>query len=375
MEGYTVYWNGEVLREEQQADLTDEMTQPNVSVSVDQTGFIYVLAQPAGADRAVALTLSSNPKPGVYKFRPLYDGFEFTVRLEYQDEPYPEAHMYVLDLTTPLATVEAGDQIEIGLREDQVESPGIRSIHGRVAQVMDFSGLVPDTPDYYPDPTTVLSILVSWSDEAVSKDAIRFSERLGDTSLSPLDESSGTLDVVGNDYPLDIQWDDKGGSPKLQVEFVRINPDQESELTVENESLPEIQFDDLAEHGQNKRISVLKSTLSKALDRSIADETIEFFAAAVNELPQDRTLTVHYDSSRSGNTLTKSGTFTGTSSVYYAEENRAKHQLRFGGSDDQFYILLDQGNNVPTPARVYSVANSRHWDTDLGPLVDFELSE
>jgi len=174
---------------------------------------------------------------------------------------------------------------------------------------------------------------------------------------------------------LDLQWEGKSDTPALQVEFVRVNPGQESELTVENESLPEIQFDDLAEHSQNERISILESALSKSLDRPIADETLEFFAAAVDELPRDRTLTVHYDSSRSENTLTKSGTFVGTDSVYYAEENRARHHLRFSGSHGRFYILLDSDDDATTPARVFSTSLARHWDTDLGPLVDFELSE
>lgn len=375
MDECIVYWNDQILQKEQQADATDEITRPSVSVSCDQTGFIYVLAQPAGADRTVALALDSNPEPGAYEFRPLYSEFEFTVRLEYQDEPYPEPRMHILDTTTPLSAVEAGDQIEIGLRKDQTGLPGTKSIHGHVTQIMDFSGLVPDLPAYYPDPATVLSILVSLSDEASSNDTVTASKIMGQTRLPPIGDSFGTLDVVGTDHPLDLQWEGKSDTPALQVEFVRVNPGQESELTVENESLPEIQFDDLAEHSQNERISILESALSKSLDRPIADETLEYFAAAVDELPRDRTLSVHYDSSRSENTLKKSGTFAGTDSVYYAEENRAQHHLRFSGSDGRFYILLDSDDDATTPAKVYSTSLARHWDTDLGPLVDFELSE
>jgi hypothetical protein len=375
MEECTVYWNDQVLQKEQKADAAGEITRPSVSISKDQTGFIYVLARPAGADRIVALTLDSNPEPGVYEFRPFYNEFEFTVRLEYQDEPYPEPRMHILDVTTPLSAVEVGDQIEIGLRKDQTNSPGTKPLQGHVAQIMDFSGLVPDLPAYYPDPATVLSILVSLSDEAPSNDTITASKLMGQTRLPPIGESFGTLDVVGSNHPLDLQWEGKSDTPALQVEFVRVNPGQESELTVENESLPETQFDDLADHSQNERISILESALSKSLDRPIADETLEFFATAVDELPRDRTLTVHYDSSRSENTLTKSGTFVGTDSVYYAEENRARHHLRFSGSDGRFYILLDSDDDATTPARVFSTSLARHWDTDLGPLVGFELSE
>jgi len=377
MEECTVYWNDQVLQKEQEADATDEITRPSVSVSKDQTGFIYVLAQPAAADRTVALTLDSSPEPGAYEFRPLYSEFEFTVRLEYHDEPYPEPHMHTLDVTTPLSAVEADDQIEIGLRKDQTDSPGIKSIQGHVTQILDFSGLVPDLPAYYPDPdpATVLSILVCLSDEAPSNDTITASKLVGQTRLPPIGNSFGTLNVTRSENPLDLQWEDKSDTPALQVEFVRVNPGQKSELTVENESLPEIQFDDLAKHSQNERISILESALSKALDRPIADETLEFFAAAVDELSRNRTLTVHYDSSRSENTLTKSGTFAGTDSVYYAEENRARHQLQFSGSDGRFYILIDSDDGATTPAKVYSTSLARHWDTDLGPLVDFELSE
>ena len=274
MENCTVYWNGQVLQEEQRADESDEITRPSVSVSKDHTGFIYVLAQPAGADRTVALTLSSNPEPGVYEFRPLYNGFEISVRLEYQDEPYPEPRMHVLDLTTPLSAVEAGDQIEIGLRKDQSDSPGIKSIRGHVTQIMDFSGLVPNLPAYYPDPATALSILVSLSDKAPSDGMITASKIMEQTRLPPLGDSFGTLNVVGSGYPLELHWEGRSDTPALQVEYVRVNPGQETELTVENESLPEIQFDDLVEHSQNERLSILESTLSKALDRPIADDTL-----------------------------------------------------------------------------------------------------
>lgn len=374
----TVYWNSQPLQEEKTRDGTDEITSSSVSVSKNPRGFVYVLARPAGADRTVALTLDSNPEPGVYEFRPPYSEFEFSVRLEYADEPYPKPRMHVVDVTTPLSAAEPDDQIEIGLRKAQADSPGTKSIQGHITQLMDFSGLVPDTSDFVVDslsPAPVLSILVSLSDEAPSSDMIKASNIQAETRLPPIGDSFGTLDVVGSDQPLNLQWEGKRDTPALQVEFVRINPGQESELTVENDSLPEVQFDDLAAHSQDERISILDAALSNALDRPVAEDTLAFFAAVVDELPRERTLTVHYDSSRSENTLTKSGTFAGTASVYYAEENRARHQLRFSGSDGYFYILLDPANDTTTPANVYSTSLARHSDTDLGPLVDFELSD
>lgn len=61
--------------------------------------------------------------------------------------------------------------------------------------------------------------------------------------------------------------------------------------------------------------------------------------------------------------------------MYFAEDNQARHQLRFSGSDGRFYILLDPNPDATTPAKVCSTSLARHWDTDLGPLRDFELSE
>jgi hypothetical protein len=381
MEECTVYWNGNALQNETSSEegSEDADEKPGVSVSKDETGFIYVLARPTGANRTVALTLESNPEPGVYEFRPLHSNFDFSVRLEYDDEPYPDPSMHVLDLTTPLSAVEAGDQIEIGFRKDKTDSPGVTSIRGQVMHVLDFSGLVPDFPAYFRDPTTILSILVSPPDEGSPDDMKMLtptdSDFITQTRLEPFGDSLGTLDVVGDDYPLNFQWEGKSDTPALQVEFVRINPEQESEQTVENESLPDIQFDRLATYSVTERISILKSAFSNALDRQVTDETLEFFATAVDDPPNDRTITVQYDSSRSENTLTKSGTFTGTCSVYYADENRARHQLRFGDSDGRYYILLDSENPNTNPPTVCSVSPTRHWDTDLGPLIDFELSE
>ena len=376
MNNYSAYWNGNALQTEGGTENTDEETPtPSVSVSTDQTGFISVLARPAGADRAVALTLTAHPDPGVYEFQPLYDEFEFTVRLEYHAEPYPDPHMHILDVTTPLAAVKPGDDIEIALRKSQTESPGTTSIHGQAAQVIDLSGLVPDLPAYYPDPPTALSILVPLSEHTQPRDELKVAFLTDGIRFSSGGDEYGRLDVIGRDQPLDLQWEGNSNTPALQVEYARINPGQDTELTVENQTLPAIQFDDIAAHSQDERISILSSALSKALDRPVTDETLEFFAAAVDEPPRDRTITAEYDSTRSDNTLTKSGTFTGTHSVYYADANQTRHQLRFSDSDGRYYILLDPDAEATTPATVYSVSPTRHWDTDLGPLIDFELSE
>jgi hypothetical protein len=374
MREYTAYWNETELQADRAAEDTDEEAPtPSILVSKNQTGFIYVLARPVGSDQAVALTLAGNPDPGVYTFQPLSGKLEFTVHLEYHSEPYPDPHMHVLDVTTPLAAVKPDDQIEIGLRKSQTESPGTKSIHGQAAQVIDLSGLVPDLPAYYPDPPTVLSILVPLSEHTQPRDELKAALLCRKLRfLGGVDY--GRLDVLGRSQPLDLQWEGKSNTPALQVEYVRINPGQATELTVENQTLPEIQFDDIAARSQDEQISILSSALSKALDRPVPDETLEFFAAAVDEPPRDQTLTVEYDSSRSDNTLTKSGIFTGTHSVYYADANQTRHQLRFSDSDGRYYILLDPDEEATTPANVYSVSPVRHWDTDLGPLIDFELS-
>jgi DNA-directed RNA polymerase subunit H (RpoH/RPB5) len=375
MREYTAYWDEKELQAERTAEDTDEETPtPSISVSEDQTGFIHILARPVGSDRAVALTLTENPDPGVYEFQPLSDEFEFTVRLEYHSEPYPDPHMHVLDVTTPLAALEPGDQIEIGLRKSQTESPDTKSIYGQAAQVIDLSGLVPDLPVHYPDPPTVLSILVPLSEHTQPRDVLKAALLTGEIRFLSGGDDYGRLDILGRGQPLDLQWEGKSNTPALPVEYTRLNPGQDTELTVENQTLPEIQFDDIAAHNQGERISILSSALSKALDRPVPDETLEFFAAAIDEPPRDRTITVEYDSSRSDNTLTKSGTFTGTHSVYYADANQTRHQLRFRDSDGRYYILLDPNEEATTPAKVYSVSPARHWDTDLGPLIDFELS-
>ena len=282
--------------------------------------------------------------------------------------------MNVFDVTTPLATVTPGDQIEIGLRESQTASPGIKSITGRVTQVLDFSGLVPDRPNYIREPTTVLSVLVSLVDDPSSDTSARDLKLIGQTRLQPIGDSFGTLDVVGSEHPLDLQWEGRADTPALQVEFARLHLGQESELTVENESLPDVRFDALADHSLTERISILESVFSSALDQPVEDETLEFFAASVDEPPEERTITVRYESSRSENTLTKSGTFRGVRSVYYADDNQTRHQLRFSDTDGRHYILLDPESDARVPASVYSVSFARHWDTDLGPLLDFELS-
>lgn len=377
----TVYWDGNVIQNTEDsvsATLSEakdgNSSNPVVSVSKDQSGFMYVLARPADSHRTVALTLESHPESGVYEFRPLDGRFDFRVRLEYQDEPYPEPRMHVLDVSTELSAVEVGDAIEIGLRKNQTEAPGIEPVTGTVSEIMDFSGLVPDLPDFYPDPTVVLSLLVRFDGEPPSDDYLTAIRAMSQRRLNPISDSFGCLDVVGDEQPLDLQWEGRSDTPALQVELVRINGGTKSELTVENESLPDVQFDDLATRELSDRISMLESVFSDGLDRSVAAETLEFFADAVDECQIERTIKVKYDSSRSENTLTKSGTVTGTRSVYYAEENRAKHQVRFSGSDGRFYILLDLMADTD-PATVYSVSLARHWDTELGPLVDYELTE
>jgi hypothetical protein len=380
----STYWNGNLLEsEDNESDIlidnedgslsfSRDKNKHRVSVSKNDSGFLYVLAQPNHAERTVALNLDSNPRPGVYKFVPLHDEFEFSVRLEYDDyATYPDSNMHVLDVTTPLSKIEVGNQIEIGLREDETDSPGVKSVKGEVSHILDFSGLVPDIPVYNSDDEIVLSILVSLSDGNKSTESY-YMPRLARQSLQS-GPDSGTLDVIGSDHPLGMQWEGKSDTPALQVEFVRINPGKQSELTVKNESLPKINFDDITDYTQSERASLLKSILSRALDREIKNKTIEFFATAVGDPSENKSISVKYESSRSGNILTRSGTFSGTKSLYSAEENRSFHQLRFSGSDGYHYILLDPDEDSQIPAKLYSTSLAQYWDTELGPVVDFEF--
>jgi hypothetical protein len=73
--------------------------------------------------------------------------------------------------------------------------------------------------------------------------------------------------------------------------------------------------------------------------------------------------------------LTKSGTRQGIRSVYDAEANRAKHQSRFAGADGRYYRLVDTAADAKEAVLLYSVAVSRHWDSELGRPVEIELTK
>ena len=368
MDRYTTYWNDNPISD------VDEDHSLGISVSTD--GFHRATARPAGETRTVGLTLEETPDTGVYILTPVWDGFDFRIRLEFEEEPYPEAKSHILELHTPLSDAAPGDEIELTFRENAVESPGTRTLSGTIQQLVDQSGAVPEPPSFDPDIPTVLSILVATeSDLSESDTQLSIPDLLiSDGHIPPYRESFGTLDVVGDSEPLSLEWEGDQIDAALSVESVSITPTATGETwTVENDALSPVEFAPLRDRSIPERISILDACFAES-NITPSPETLEEFAAAVDQSHPETELTVSYDSSRSENILTKDGTLTQTRSVYYADPNRELHQIRFSGPDGRFYVLLNPELKTPRCVSVYSVANARHWDSELGPVTDIQVS-
>jgi hypothetical protein len=368
MDRYATYWNDNPISD------VDEDHSLDISVSTD--GFHRATARPAGEARTVGLTLEEIPRSGVYILTPVWDGFDFRIRLEFDEEPYPEAKIHTLELHTPLSDAASGDEIELTFREDAVESPETRTLSGTIQQLVDQSGAVPEPPSYDPDQPTVLSILVATeSDLSESDERLSTSDMfISDGRIPPFGEPFGTLDVVGDSEPLSLEWEGDQIAPALSVESVSVSSTATGEIwTVENDALSPVDFAPLRDQSMPERKNILDACFAKS-NITPSPETLEVFAAAVDQSHPEGELTVSYDSSRSNNILTKHGTLTETRSVYYADPNRELHQIRFSGPDGRFYVLLNPELETPQCASVYSVANARHWDSELGPVTEIQFT-
>ncbi|KAB1184825.1 MULTISPECIES: hypothetical protein [Haloferax] len=374
-----VYWDDSLLSDRTGFAISgltaDGEPSHKVKISEGADGFVSVFARPENGNRTVALALESSPEPGVYIFEPKYAGYDFEVRLEYPQEPYPSPAMQTYEVTSPLCAVEVGDTIDIGLRKDVTTTPGVKHVEGRVIDVADCCGLLPDTPPFDIDPDTVLSILVNISDEKgdVEK-AQAVSAMLIRRRLSSVGNKMGVLNITGTENPLEFDWEGRSDTPHLQVESVTVTPEKGEPWTVENEGLSELQFNPLADYSTTERVEELQSAFAEMPDVTVSERTLEVFATAVTAEPPDMSIECHYKSRRSGNVLMKSGKLREARSVYYAESNRAKHQIRFADNEATYYLLVDTDNTASESVSVYTVAENRHWDSELGPLVELELT-
>jgi hypothetical protein len=320
--------------------------------------------------------LDSTPKTGVYVFKPKYAGYEFDVRIEYTQEPYPETRMQTHDVASPLCGVEVGDSIDIGLRKDMTSTPGVEHVGGRVIGIADCCGLVPDTRTFNREPDTVLSAQISLSDD---NEAVEITEAIAamglQRQLSAPGDEMGVLNIVGTESPLKFEWEGRSDTPRLQVQFVTVTPENGEAWTVTNESLPEPRFDPLHEYSRAERVEELRLAFDRLSELNIDDATLERFVTDIEASFSKPQLICRYASQRSENTLTKSGTLQGTHSVYDAKANRAKHQVRFAGADKEYYLLVDTAEDAEDPVSLYSVSVNRHWDSELGQPVEIELTE
>ncbi|NHN48008.1 hypothetical protein G9464_10410 [Halostella sp. JP-L12] len=347
---------------------------PEVAVSPSEQGFYSVLACPDNSNRILSLTLDRSPETGTYVFTPPHPEYDFKVRIEYEEPPYPAAEMLTLDVQSSLCNVSVGDDIVIGLRKDATVSPGTKEIQGDIVQLVDSCGAVPDYTSYNLDYSDhpVLSMRVRFADAAPLDDGqlrqIQLTHR-----LETVGDGNGTLDLYGTGEPFEIRWEGPSDTPALSVEWVRIEPSDGQLLEMTNDTLPAVEFTPLSELSVADRIAELGAAFDRMPNVAIADDALRLFAESVNGTVPERELTVQYESAKSGNILTKSGTFVGVESAYYADPNRARHKISFTDST-RHYVLVDPLPNADSPVSVYSKSYNRFWDTDLGDVVDISIS-
>jgi hypothetical protein len=170
-----------------------------------------------------------------------------------------------------------------------------------------------------------------------------------------------------------MQWEGSSDTPRLPVESVTIESQNDISWTVENESLPEVKFTRLQNLTHNQRLEEFRSAFNRLADVSISEDALQIFASAVNEPVPTTQLTVRYESPKSEEIQSKEGDLDSVRSVYYADQNRARHQIRFKNTS-LYYLLVDSHSDATSPVSVYSKADNRHWDTDLGEVRDIIVS-
>jgi hypothetical protein len=308
-------------------------------------------------------------------FAPTVDDCEFSVTIEFDDEPYPAPVVYARELDTPLSHAEVGNAIEIRLRATGVESPETIKLNGTICKIVDWSCSILSKSRTYSPPLTVSSILVTTGDMTEKLEEVCRSPLFENgVDIQPFGDETGTLNLVGVDNPRLIWESDLiDGAPP--VESVRILSEDDSEIIVQNPSLPELDFDPLGDHAVDDRVDIITRILSQT-DLIISSEAITQFARAVDQSHEELEITVQYNSKRGDDGLKKQGTLTETRSLYYADENTAMYQVRFDGDDGIHYLRFDPRSGVSGPDRVrlHSVAMNRHWDSHLGEVIGVETN-
>jgi hypothetical protein len=123
----------------------------------------------------------------------------------------------------------------------------------------------------------------------------------------------------------------------------------------------------------DERTEQFESAFDRVSDISLSDKVSRVFASAVDGQVPEVNITVRYESSKSDQLQSKSGILDSVKSVYYADVNRVRHQIRFKNTT-LYYLLVDPHVDATSPIAVYSKAYNRHWDTDLGEVRDIEVS-
>lgn len=377
------FWNGMSLTAENGFRVSggtswrpaDRQAGPSLSVSEGPDGFSSVLARPEGSNRTITLTIDESPELGIYTFTPLSEDYDITVRLEFEDGPFPDAKMQTIDLSSELCDIDVGDKIVIALRKDATESPGVKEIRGTAIEVADSSGAVPDPSrsfiDYSVSP--IVSILVDISDQNIEDTDDVDPFPMLSHRIDPYGNSKGTIDVTGTSEPFEIRWEGASDTAALSVESVTVEPQDGDSWTVVNESLPDVQFLPLNDLTVDERVEQFVSAFDRASGITISDDVPRMFASAVDGQVSNVNVTVRYESSKSDQLQSKSGVLDSVRSVYYADANRARHQIRFKNTT-LYYILIDPHVDATSPVGVYSKAYNRHWDTDLGNVRSIEIS-
>jgi hypothetical protein len=283
--------------------------------------------------------------------------------------------MNTLDLSSELGGIEVGDRIVIGLRKDGVEQPGTKEIQGTAIAVVDSSGAVPDPSEPFVSysESPIVSVSVDFSDQTgVENKEIKSMPQISHR-LNPLSSSQGTVDVFGTSEPFSIQWEGKNDTAALSVEYVRVDPQSGESWKVCNESLPEVEFSPLTDLSLVERIEQFESAIDQTPKISLSEDVLRMLASAVDGEVPNVGVTVRYESPKSDQLLTKTGSLDSVVSVYYADQNRALHQIRFV-DEKLYYLRLDPHADAASPVGVYSKSYARHWDTDLGDVRSIDIS-
>jgi hypothetical protein len=376
------FWNGEELTEERGYRAAPgwgwspkEGSGPSLKPWFDSDGFHSVLARPEDSNLTLAMTLEESPEAGSYVFTPQREGYDFEVRLEFENGPFPAAQMQTLDLTTELRRAAPGDGIEVNLRKDTTNTPGLTRVSGTVLAMVDSAEAVPNfsqgaaSASEYP----VVSILIGMDERDGPSSSDYSAMPLLSHTLHP-GGGTGKLDVVGWSEPLDLQWEGASDTPALLVESVTVKPRDADSWTIRNTTLPEVQFTPLRELSVSERVQVLHSAFDQSPAVQVpSDETLEALASAADGDSPQTHVTVRYDTSKSDEVQVRSGAVESVHSSYYAERNRACHRIDFIDTK-LHYLLLDSSADSEAPVALYSKSHARHWDTELGEVRDVDFS-